>query len=309
MSERDSSRAEGESTSPRHLRRVISVCEPKDIGAWKAASPKIVEHIDSEEYHLICPDAQIEDFTRVSHPGWKVIGESRFTGNCDPAEIRRRVRGENVSRVGWLLQQFIKINAIADSDLQDADPVLIWDADTIPLTRLRFIDPASGVISYYHSHERHEPYFETINSLFGSIDRFDRSFIAQCLPVRVGWVREMLGEIGGGAVDSYVTTILDLLPGKSGSEFSEYETIGTWVFLHRRDEVEFKQGNRWLRRGSSFVRGDLGGLWARMVIRLLSARYDFVAFERWRKPLDAASFLRAIGRRASIFYTRLRSSF
>lgn len=291
---------------PKDLRRVISVCEAKDIDAWRAASPRIVKYIESVEYHLICPDAQVSDFIKASHPAWEIIGESRFTRDWGHDEIRQQVRGENVFRVGWLLQQFIKINAIIHSDLDDGDPVLIWDADTVPLAEIRFVDPASGIIRFYHSRERHEPYFKTINCLLGSGALADKSFIAQCLPVRVGWVRGLVREIERGDEGSCIGKVLESLPGESGSEFSEYETIGTWAFRHHRGEMEFDRRNRWLRSGSSIISGDLLNVRSRLVLDVLSVVYDFVAFERWKRKLDFGTVCRAVRTRFSKWATRAR---
>jgi hypothetical protein len=278
------------------VKRVISVCEAKDIAVWAIASRRIVRHIGADFYQLICPDAQISEFEAVTAPGWEITGESRVSGNCSVGMIRERVCGENVNRVHWLFQQFIKLNAIAGSELGDRDVVVIWDADTVPLRRLDFVDPASGRIRYYHGKEHHRPYFETIEALCGFGRMIDVSFIAQCLPVRAGWVRDMLREIEDRFAGSYVEAILRHLPGKSGSEFSEYETIGSWVMMHHRDEVVFQEKKRWLRSGSWFFGSRLSGPVAKGLFCLLANRYDYVAIEKWRRPLDLKRISNAVSR-------------
>lgn len=278
------------------VRRVISVCEVRDIGVWRIASRRIVQHITAASYQLICPDAQIAEFEAATAAGWEITGESRFSGNCQLGMIRGKVLGENISREHWLFQQFIKINAIAGSELGDRDIVVIWDADTVPLRRIEFVDSSTGRLRFYHGRERHCPYFETIEALFGFGRQTDVSFIAQCMPVRVGRVREMLRRIEDRFPMPYAEAVLSCLPGKSGSEFSEYETIGSWLHKHHRDEMEFRQKNRWLRSGSSIFGTRLSGWMAKGLFCLLAARYDFVAIEKWRRPM---SFKRILNRLAA----------
>ena len=279
------------------IQRVISVCEAKDIGVWRIASARILRNIRAESYQLICPDGQIPAFMAATAPGWNIVGESRYAANCPLAMIRKSVSGENINRVHWLFQQFIKINAIVGSEFAERDLLLIWDADTVPLRPLQFIDPDNGAICYYHGKEHHRPYFETIEALCGFGRQTDRSFIAQCLPVRAGWVREWVTAMEGRFAASYVEAVLNHLPGKSGAEFSEYETIGSWLLKHHGDEVAFREKNRWLRHGSSLFASNPTGILAEAMFLLLAMRYDFVAIENWKRPLNPKRILEALRRR------------
>lgn len=268
------------------IKRVVSVCEKKDIRVWKIASGRIIRNIAAESYQLICPDSQIGEFMGQTHPGWEIVGESQYSADCAAEMIRTKVSGENASRVNWLFQQFVKLNAIARSELDESDIVLIWDADTVPLRRLSFVNPTSGALMFYHSRERHEPYFRTISALLGFGRQTEVSFIAQCFPVRAGWVREMLGEIEARSGKPYVEAVLGCLPGESGAEFSEYETIGSWLIRHHPGEIEFRNGNRWLRDGSSVLPADPSGATGRIMLHAMAAMFDFVAIENWKGQIN-----------------------
>lgn len=281
------------STANTQLKRVISVCELRDIRVWKVASEKIVRHIAAESYWLVCPDSQIERFREATHPSWEVVGEDAFTRDCTVAMIRDRVIGANVQRVHWLFQQFVKINAIARSGLEDDDIVVIWDADTIPLRDIQFVEAGTGKLLCYHGTERHVPYFQTMEALLGFGRVVDVSFIAQCLPLRVGWLSELLAEMEDRSGLSYSEAVLSCLPGLSGAEFSEYEMIGTWMFRHHAESVDFKKCNRWIRQGSSYFPEDLTSCVARALFSMLAMRYDFVAIESWKRE----SILRRVTRR------------
>lgn len=279
------------------IKRVVSVCEARDIRVWKVASERIARHIAAESYQLVCPDEQIALFREATHPAWEILGENAFTMDCTVAMIRGRVTGENVHRVNWLFQQFVKINAIARSGLGDDDVVVIWDADTVPLRDMRFVENATGRLLCYHGTERHLPYFKTIGALLGFGRMAEVSFIAQCLPLKAGWLRELLTEIESRSGKPYAEAVLACLPGESGAEFSEYETIGSWMLCKHPDEVVFRDYNRWIRRGSSIFPRTLNGRVARALFSVLSMRYDFVAIESWKAESALRRLFRSVARR------------
>lgn len=281
------------------IKRVVSVCEARDMRVWKIASERILRHIAAESYQLVCPDSQVALFRETTPPAWDVLGEDAFTKDCTVAMIRERVTGENTQRVGWLFQQFVKMNAIRRSDLGAGDVVLIWDADTIPLRDLRFVESGTERLLCYHGTERHLPYFRTIEALLGFGRMADVSFIAQCLPLRAGWLREMIAEIESRAGRPYAEAVLACLPGESGAEFSEYETIGSWMTSRHPGSVGFRGRNLWIRRGSSFFPHNLSGFVARALFALLGMRYDFVAIESWKAEPILGRMIRAAVRRVS----------
>ena len=282
------------------LKRLISVCEIKDIEVWAIASRRIVRNIDAEKYCLICPNSQVDDFKRLTDANWTIQGEGDFASNCHPSIIQDQVSGANSTRVNWLFQQFLKINAILESELGDDELVLIWDADTVPLRKINFINPVNGLISYYHGSEHHIPYFETIRRVLGLEKLANESFVAQCMPIRVGWLKEMVNQIEIRFGNNYVDSILSALPGNSGSEFSEYETIGAWVLKYHRNEMEFRKKNFWLRSGSTIIGQNLSGIRARIFLNLLGIHYDFVAIENWKNSITVSRIIRAIVRRLEI---------
>jgi hypothetical protein len=279
------------------VRRIISVCEARDLDVWAIAAKNVIQHIEAESYHLICPDSQIPAFGQTTPRPWRITGENAFSKNCSVEMIRSRVKGQNVARVHWLYQQFLKINAIVDSDLDDDAIVVIWDADTVPLRKIRFAESDSGRLLVYPGAERHSPYFETIGSLLGNGSIADFSFISQCLPVRAGWVRGLVREIESRSGVSYVEEVLRIIPGVSGSEFSEYETIGTWIWRHHREGIVIREDKLWLRNGATLFGGHTKGWRAEALLFLLSYRYDFVAIEKWSRPLSLGRIFSFLSRK------------
>lgn len=275
------------------FRRVVSVCCVKDIKVWKLTAHYLPKYIDSIEYLLVVPDNEVSLFRGITPSIWSVRGEGEFVYDYSKNTIENRLVGKNVGRAGWYLQQFIKINAILDPILSDDDYVLIWDADTVPLKKIKFMGSSiSSRLMFYSGSEFHHPYFLTLNKMLG-IERVGNfSFIAQCLPTKVAWVREMLSTF-----PDYVDFVLSALPGKSVAEFSEYETIGTFIFLNYPQCVALNK-----RRWSRWLGGHIGlsqfAIINRVLLTICSIFYDHMTFECqvaiWKKPLNKVTFIALI---------------
>lgn len=274
------------------FKRIISVCAIQDIKVWKYAAPRILKNLDSEEYLLICPDDQIAEFSEVTPKAWRIAGDDEFSKPFTFSKVAMQVKGFNKKNVGHLFQQFLKINALIDPVLNEDDSVLIWDADTIPLRKIRFCG-IGGRLEYFSGVEDHAPYFRTLKSLTGLDKLADRSFIAQCFPTKAGWARDFVGAVSGKKDRNYIQVVLDKLPGDDpeSQEFSEYEMMGNWNLKNYPDHVFFRSKPLWYRHGSQVLGPELNGFISRIGLFLLSLRFDFVAFERWEKRTPLKTWL------------------
>ena len=117
--------------------RVVCVCHQEDIETWRGAAPRIVSHIRSRRYVLLVPDAEVQLFRSVSPSAFEVIAESTY-GRLFLDELVERMPGSLIRRRGWYVQQLLKLCAL--EDLEPDDVGVIWDADTVPLKQLSFID-------------------------------------------------------------------------------------------------------------------------------------------------------------------------
>jgi hypothetical protein len=277
------------------LRRITSTCISRDIEVWRAVQCRVLDRIDAKEYLLICPAREIGQFRARSARAWTICAEEDFCTEYDRQQIDSLARGETIARRGWLLQQFLKINACADPALADDDAVLIWDADTIPLRRIRF-SAEDGKLLYYYSPEYHAPYFETIGKLLGSGNSNRPSFIAQCFPTRVRWARGLVQALRDPASGSYVETVMRSLEGQNPSEFAEYETMGAWNLMHHADEMGHAAGV-WCRGGAKWIGKRPSGIYVSLMLRLLAARYDYIAVENWQQT-HLSNALSALARAA-----------
>lgn len=248
----------------------------RDAQAWEIASRYIVSNIAAKHYKVYVPDAELDLFRSISAKPFQVIGESIYTATFAD-EIKRRLSKKLASQFGWYLQQLIKIAAV--KDCQPSETVLIWDADTIPLKPLTFVDE-QGRLKYYKGHEYHHPYFETVMRLFRLSKKVRFSFIAQCFVTKAVWVQEFCAEIEARHQKGWVSALLDAINFNEGNSFSEYETLGTFISHRHADEVVYLDRD-WLRLGNSSI-GHPSFLTPKLIASELS-EYDYVSFEKWDK--------------------------
>lgn len=259
------------------LAKVVSVCSKKDIETWSVACQHIVRHITANEYLIVVPDDEVEAFKLVTCIPYKVLPESSYVGALK-SQLKELLPVENHDRIGWYLQQFIKIAAAKESAWgDDLDQiVLIWDADTVPLKDINFVSD-EGKVSYYHGAENHEPYFAFIKKIFPWAVKQKFSFIAQCFPAKISWLQSFCEELESEG-RNWIESIIDNLDQSQRAGFSEYETLGTYIWNKYSDQV-ILNNQPWERNGFSLV-GKPTHLnkWA---LAGLAQYFDFISFEAW----------------------------
>ena len=176
--------------SKKEVKTLISVCSVKDLEVWRLASKFITRNIKSKKYIVIVPDNEVELFVKNTNNKFKVKPESLFVGKLKET-LKKKISHAKMDRLGWYLQQFIKFSAIKNAikNNLDDDIILIWDADTIPLKKLKFINSNNKIV-YYTSKEDHKFYFNFIKKFMGLDKVVKFSFIAQCFPIKVVWIKE-----------------------------------------------------------------------------------------------------------------------
>ena len=253
---------------------IICVCCKKDSKTWAIASKYIVKNIQAKNYRVYVPDSEVTFFKEISAPPFEIIAESIYTDNFAPI-LRSRLPANRVDQFGWYLQQFIKLYAVSECSADEI--ALIWDADTLPLQPLMFIDDENRLL-YYKGIEHHQPYFEFIKKLLGLTKVVNFSFITQCFVIKGAWVQDFLRFIEHRHQVSWVQALIDGIDFNEGNGFSEYETLGTFISHHHAKEVQFID-RAWQRFGNSLI-GDIAFLEIRSSKKKLM-KFDFVSFEKW----------------------------
>jgi len=264
------------SVNRKKLSKVISTCTAEDLNTWRQTHNYILKNITSENYEVIVPDLDFDAFRLATNKIYSVTPESHYIKPAIMQVVRDAISAKAPNRIGWYLQQFLKIEC-AKQQVHANDYLLIWDADTLPLKPLEFLDD-KGNLYFYTGVENHAPYFDTLARLTGTKKIFDDSFIAQCIPLQANHAKEFCRTIEIIHKKDWMIAVCDCLDGSSISEFSEYESLGNFISTNYPDQVRLADG-RWHRRGTSIFgsASDIAG----DQINLLSKYYDFIAFERW----------------------------
>ena len=190
-------------------------------------------------------------------------------------------KGGKASRAGWYFQQFLKLGyATICSD----DYYLLWDADTIPLRPLTFLDGTTMLFN--RKEEHHPPYFETIRTLFhGKLaippNGEHPSFISEGMIIDRVIMQEMLQAIlsSSGTKEPFWRIILGAIPEAelSRSGFSEFETYGYYLLNFHPDRYR-ERLLRTQRNGYKEFGRRLS------VDELRKLPYDTISFEEWDRP-------------------------
>jgi hypothetical protein len=123
-----------------------------------------------DKYTIICPEMDIINF-KLKLSGLQkieIISEetiltfAKFSEICSDVAKNCNRKNFNQKRLGWYYQQVLKITHALESD---ADFLVMWDADSIPLSKINFFNGDIS-LSYGSLIEYHNDYFETISEIF-----------------------------------------------------------------------------------------------------------------------------------------------
>lgn len=152
------------------------------------------------------------------------------TVNLQSIEEYIENKGQDRQRAGWYLQQFLKMAACFLPDISDY--YLIWDADTIMLKYIRFLNDKNQIL-IKPSSEYHYPYFDTYSKITGKTRSVNFSFISEHFFINKNYMKELITAIEEhtSTEQNWVWKIMNAVDKKylSGSGFSEYETYGNFV--------------------------------------------------------------------------------
>ncbi|PWC56246.1 hypothetical protein TSH7_28545 [Azospirillum sp. TSH7] len=254
------------------IKNVVCVATIKDIRVWIHASYAIPRHIKAERYVVVTPERYTHIFKAVSNPRFEVIAESVVAPDIDLEYVAKRMPEGNRSRAGWYYQQILKISSLLQLPSAPDDVLLIWDADTIPLCDLNFIQDDNLI--YFKGREHHLPYFQAIRKLTGLEKRVSFSFIAQCFPIFREWLDEFVAVVENRHGKRWYDAILSATDLSEVSGFSEYETMGTFL-ANTRPERIYVNHMAWERFGNRICPVE------RARPDVLGTGCAFVSYESW----------------------------
>ena len=257
-----------------------SVCSAKDIETWKISSEFMLRNIESKNYLVVVPDDEVNLFRCVTDKKINIVADSVYVGDLRSKLLEYcSVKYEGAHRVGWYIQQFIKLSVLKES--RSTENFLIWDADTVPLKKLRFFD-AQGNVHFYVGNEHHLPYFDSIRKSIGLEKIANCSFIAQSFPCKGEWARSFFSHLELKSNKNWLDALVDSIDFNQLCGFSEYETLGTYLLQNYSQNMLIHSG-QWSRDGMGLI-GSPKNISISPFNEIIS-NFDYVSFEQWQEPL------------------------
>ena len=258
--------------------QVITICSLSHRDVWKLTSNLLPEYVQADEYLVFVPATEVSQVIRFTNSRIQVRSQNDL-GAAYRDELWKRVSAENNSaRYGWYLQQFFKIEALLSSD---ADHLIIWDADCVPVKKIATFDSLGRPLFMVSANEYNPSYFDAIHKLLGLQRIQDFSFVIPGFPLTKSWIQEFEKYVSvHNDGKKWFDAILDTTDFSLKSGFSETETLGTFIAnCYPGGWSTFK--GTWERRGQKRF-GYARNFSARRVVRVAGkASLDIVSFENW----------------------------
>ena len=236
---------------------------------------KFYKLYDLHKYVIITPKASMLAFKKALYDidyveiidENKILNKEKFNKLCSQF-LKEKTDYKNF-RKSWYYQQLLKLSYIQNCENFPDKKMIIWDADTIPLKKIKFFDNLNNPILYGSKYEYHLPYFECNNIIFGEKSIYpDLSFVTQFaalnIQIRIGLREILMKYIKSTNInfDKYyaVKAVLHSISIKNddepiyGSHFSEYEFIGNFLL---RTNKESKPVQKKLKFFRNYVDGNL----------------------------------------------------
>lgn len=161
---------------------IFNVTTIKNIDSVVLSAESHIKFHAYEKYTVICPEKDVQNFVlKLSKlDNIKIIDEnsilsfSKFSAICSVEAQANNRKNFNQKRLNWYYQQALKIAYAIECD---SEFLVMWDADSIPLSKIAFFN-GNRSLSYGSLIEYNNKYFNTISEIF-SFSPPDMAFTIQ----------------------------------------------------------------------------------------------------------------------------------
>ena len=222
----------------------FTVSLPENIPTLKISIEQINSYYQSPSFTIICPDLSADLFTEnlAAFNNIQILRESsildlaHFKKLVSQYLISLNVTIEPNNLLGWYYQQALKL-AFLMSQPHDRLPLVMWDADTIPVEKISFFNENHSIL-YGSALEFHRPYFQTMQQVFGKLPPRFAAFTIQfftCTAQESVCLRERLerflprpatSSIADWVSQIIIQSVYNTHHTFDGSLFSEQELVG-----------------------------------------------------------------------------------
>ena len=157
-----------------------------------------------------------------------------------PENSRNALREVFGERYGWILQQLL---CVAYASSSGAEGVLLMDSDTVLTRKRSLLDSGKQLLMV--SLERHDPYYQFLNSLHPLFGIMDDTFVTHHMIAQPRQLREILELTCGGGIQDLIEKLLELADAEALSSVCvDFELYAqAMVKLHANDVVYAKWSN------------------------------------------------------------------
>lgn len=172
-----------------HILKTINSVQPlfftasleANIPTLQLSVPIINKYYQNPSFFIVCPKKSIAYFASAlsEYPNVQYVSEDDLIGFSSFKNLAQQIEKDlgrtpsSMERLGWYYQQALKLGFLLNIEKTKFRAVM-WDADSIPLARIRFFEESTNKSIVYGSRaEFNVPYFETLRNIFSALpDRF-----------------------------------------------------------------------------------------------------------------------------------------
>ena len=267
---------------------IVIVSKPEDLNTLILGMNNIKKNLNPKKIIIISNKEAKKLFTNNNDVLF--YDENEIVEGMTYGEVKKLIleKGGDVKYTGWYFQQFLKMGF---SRVFNKNPYIVWDADTLPLKEINFID--NGKYIFYVKNEYHKPYFDTIKILLNLKKIKKESFISEKMIIIPKYMNQLLDQIESNNCiqgDLFYEKVINSITQKdiNNAGFSEFETYGTFMENKYQDIYVEKEINT-LRGGSLVFGNNIDG----NLIEWLNKTtiIDTISFERSQKGSKLCSIV------------------
>ena len=229
----------------------VNICQvsiKRDIPIILKNYKNFIKFYKDIKIYIICPANEITDFqSKLNFKEFEIIEEEslisydKFLNVFESLSFMVNYKSDFKKRINWYYQQILKISFVLLFAEKHNKNIIIWDADTILIKKIKFFKKELSVI-YGNFNEFHNQYYITNKKILGLTLKYHISFLNQFIAITAKELiflkKKIFNEKVVNTSDIPIELskiILESIFSQhhiyNGSMFSEYELIGQSNYL------------------------------------------------------------------------------
>lgn len=201
-------------------------------------------------FFIICPKKQIKIFKKkLNFKNIIIINENKLISFLRLNKIFNhffkniKYKNQLRPRLKWYYQQFLKISFILNQRVNKKSKILLWDADTLILKKIKFLDYKNSSINYANVFEYHKPYFLTAKKMLKiEVFKHHKSAVNQFIYLQYKDIKSLkkIFSAKNKRINSYFmikkifSSMIDANKKFNHSMFSEYEFLNLMKLSNKK---------------------------------------------------------------------------